>query len=262
MVKLLIFLLLNSLNIFSQSQIINKKFDWKIYKTEHFDIYFYEDSKELVNYAAFVLEKAYEKGKNEYNPLLNKRIPFFLFASINDMQQNSITEIDDGTGGLTEPYKDRFMVYSDGSKRWLRNVIFHEFGHEIQFSILIDSWWESPKILKTILYPLWAMEGMSENMTQDWDISIEDMYVRDSVIDNKLIPLIKLFGFGHLKPHQTTLAYKISSKAMRFLSQEYGKDKPSIFFHYYKNSYDINSVLDKTIGLNLDSFEIKFRRWL
>ena len=244
------------------SQVIIKNFDWKIYKTKHFDIYYYSDSKSLIPYASHYLELAYEKAKKEYNPFIDKRIPFFLFASANDMKQNSITPVGDGTGGLTEPYKDRFMVYNDGSKKWLRDVIFHEFGHEAQFSILIDGWWESPRILKTIIYPLWMLEGMSENMTEEWDIAMEDMYVRDYLINQKMPLLSKLFGFSHLKPHQVTLAYKTGAKAIRFIREEYGKDKPSIILHLYRDLYDIDSVLKRSIGLTLDEFDSKFREYL
>jgi len=261
MIKLLL-ISLYSLSLFSESQIIIKKFDWKIYKTRHFDIYFYDDSKMLVDYASKVIELAYDKASKELNPKLDKRIPFFLFASENDMKQNSITEVGDGTGGLTEPYKDRLMVYNDGSKRWLRDVIFHEFGHEAQFSVLVDGWWESPRILKTIIYPMWMMEGMAENMTSDWDLSMEDLYVRDYFIDNKLPPLEKLYGFGHLKPHQTTLGYKTGSAAMRFLFLEYGKDKPSLMLYYFRDAYDINYVFKKLIGTDLDGFDKRFRKYL
>ncbi|NLH39335.1 MAG: hypothetical protein GX445_04645 [Elusimicrobia bacterium] len=249
-------------NLFSQSQVIIKKFDWKIYKTEHFDVYYYKDSERLVPYASEVLEAAYDKAKRDIAPELDRRIPFFLFASQNDMEQNSIVDVGDGTGGLTEPYKNRFMVYGDGSKKWLREVIFHEFGHEAEFSILIDGWWKSPQIVKTVIYPLWMMEGISENMTGEWDIAMEDMFLRDAVLDNNLIPLLKLFGFGHLKPHQMTLAYKTGSKAMRFLSDEYGSDKPALMLYHYRDSYDIDTVLKKLINIDLNEFNKKFNYYL
>lgn len=260
MIKILLFFIYQ--NIFSQTQLITKDFDWKIYKTSHFDIYHTTDSEIWLGYLEKVLEGAYEKGKREYNPNLNKRIPFFFYPASKYFQQNSISEVGEGTGGFTEPYKDRFLVYSDGSKRWLRDVIYHEFGHEIQFSILVDGKWESPKILKTVLYPLWMLEGLSENMTDDWDIAIEDMYVRDYFIDGKLPSLEKLFGFGHLKPHQITLGYKIGSKAIRFLKEEYGYDKPGLMLYYWKDSYDINTVLKKLLGINIYEFESKFIEYL
>ncbi len=246
----------------AQTQLITRDFDWKISKTENFDIYHYSGAEGWLGYLKKILQQAYDKGKKEYNPQLDKRIPFFFFTAPKYFQQNSINDVGEGTGGFTEPYKDRFVVYSDGSKRWLRYVIYHEFGHEIQFSVLIDGWWETPKILKTFVYPLWMLEGLSENMTDDWDIAMEDMYVRDYFLDGRLPPLEKLFGFSHLKPHQITLAYKTGAKAIRFLKEEYGYDKPGLMLYYWQQSYDINTVLKKLIGSDLNQFNEKFKDYL
>lgn len=252
--------LLNAL-IFAENQVIVKNIDWKITSTENFDIYYYRDSEPLLPYASVVLEKAYKNAIHDLNPNLQKRIPFFLFASINDMEQNTIAQVSDGIGGLTEPLKDRFMVWSDGSKSWLEDVIFHEFAHEAQFSVMIDGFWKSARILKTYVYPLWMMEGIAEYNTQDRDIAMEELYVRDAALDKKLISLEKLHGFSYLKPHQTTLAYKTSSAAIRFLASEYGKDKPALMMYYYRNRYDINSVLQPLIGLDIKKFDEKFKKY-
>jgi len=262
----LIFLLINffiiSLHSREENQVINKKFDWKIYSTKNFDIYYYEDSKPFLEYSAYVLERARIEESLYLNPNFNKRIPFFLFASINDMEQNSITPVGDGIGGLTEPYKDRFMVWSDGSKDWLKDVIYHEFAHEQQFSVLIDGFWKSARILKTYIYPLWMMEGISEYATGDNDIAIEEMYVRDSVISGNPLSLLHLQQFGHLKPHQMTLAYKTGDQAIRFLAEEYGQDKPALMMQIYRNKYDINSVLQQLIGIDIFTFDRKFKEYL
>ncbi|MGC9071041.1 MAG: hypothetical protein ACP5IO_07030 [Elusimicrobiales bacterium] len=255
-------LLLLSFYLNSQTQLITKDFDWRIKETKHFDIYHYPGCEKWLGYLEKILEEAYEKGKKDYNPLLDKRIPFFFFTASKYFQQNSINEVGEGTGGFTEPFKDRFLVYSDGSKRWLRYVIHHEFGHEIQFSILVDGGWETPKIIKTFVYPLWMLEGLSENMTDEWDIAVEDMYVRDYFVDGKLPPLEKLFGFSHLKPHQMTLAYKTGAKAIRFLKEEYGYDKAGLMLYYWQDSYDINTVFKKLIGSDLKEFDEKFRDYL
>ncbi|MCX7641387.1 MAG: hypothetical protein N2Z20_01985, partial [Elusimicrobiales bacterium] len=253
---------MNFERLFSQTQLITRDYNWKIYSTRHFDIYHTTESTRWLGYLEKYLENAYEKGKREYNPNLSKRIPFFFYSASKYFQQNTIIEVGEGTGGFTEPYKDRFVVYSDGSKRWLKYVIYHEFGHEIQFSILVDGWWESPKILKTIFYPMWMMEGLSENMTDDWDIALEDMYVRDYFLDGKLPSLDKLFGFGHLKPHQVTLGYKTGAKAIRFLKEEYGYDKPGLMLYLWRDSYDINTVLQKLIGIDIYKFDSKFKEYL
>ncbi|OGS07763.1 MAG: hypothetical protein A2270_05000 [Elusimicrobia bacterium RIFOXYA12_FULL_51_18] len=245
-----------------ENHVIVRDFKWGIYATTHFDIHYYDDSKAWVPYAARILEKDYKEESADLNPALTKRIPFFLYASINDMEQSNIADVGDGVGGLTEPYKDRFMAWSDGSKGWLNNVITHEFAHEVEFSVLIDGFWKSARILKTFVYPLWMMEGIAEYETGDADLALENMYVRDAALSpGGLIPLTRLSQFAHLKPHQITLAYKTGAQAIRFLARQYGKDKPARMLELFKTRYEASSVLMPLIGLDLIGFDKKFREY-
>ena len=82
-----------------ENHVIVKDFNWAVYATEHFDIHYYDDSKAWLPYAAGVLEQAYKEQAATLNPALAKRIPFFLYASINHMQQNNIAHVGDGVGG-------------------------------------------------------------------------------------------------------------------------------------------------------------------
>lgn len=245
----------------AQNRVIVEDFKWKVYATEHFDIHYYDGSAPWLPYASGVLEDAYKRESADLNPSLSKRIPFFLYASINDMQQTPITEVSDGIGGLTEPFKDRFMVWSDGSKGWLKDVIEHEFAHEVQFSILIDGFWKSARILKTYIYPLWMMEGIAEYETGLADYALEKMYVRDAALSGGLIPLSRLNQFAHLKPHQTTLAYKTGAQAVRFLAEQYGADKPRRMLELFRTRYEAGSVLNPLIGTDLQGFEKKFAEY-
>ncbi len=245
-----------------ENKVIVKDFAWKIFATEHFDIHYYPASEPLVAYASGVLEAAYRREAADLNPELAKRIPFFLYATQNDMQQSGIADVSDGVGGLTEPFKDRFMVWSDGSRGWLKDVIEHEFAHEAQFSVLIDGFWKSARILKTYIYPLWMMEGIAEYETGLSDYAVEKLYVRDAVLSGGLIPLSRLNQFGHLKPHQVTLGYKTGAQAIRFLAEQYGADKPAKMLDLFRTRYEAGSVLLPLIGTDLDGFEAKFKEYL
>lgn len=153
------------------------------------------------------------------------------------------------------------MVWSDGSKGWLKDVMEHEFAHEVQFSVLIDGFWKSARILKTFIYPLWMIEGIAEYETGLEDYAIERMYVRDAALSGGLIPLSRLNQFGHLKPHQVTLAYKTGAQAIRFLASQYGPDKPRKMLELFRTRYDAGSVLLPLIGTDLQGFERKFAEY-
>jgi len=245
-----------------ENKVIVKDFEWKLYATEHFDVHYYPGSEPWLAYASGVLEEAYRRETADLNPGLTKRIPFFLYATGNDMQQSGVADVSDGVGGLTEPFKDRFMVWSDGSREWLKDVIAHEFAHEAQFSVLIDGFWKSARILKTYIYPLWMMEGIAEYETGLADYAVEKMYVRDAVLSGALIPLSRLNQFSHLKPHQVTLGYKTGAQAIRFLAEQYGPDKPRKMLELFRTRYEAGSVLSPLIGSDLQEFEKKFAEYL
>ncbi|MFH1618704.1 MAG: peptidase MA family metallohydrolase, partial [bacterium] len=234
----------------------------KVAATSHFDIHYYHDSARWVDYAAEVLEKAYSSVTVDLNEPFKGKRSFFLYATVNDMEQSNIADIGDGVGGVTEMFKDRFMVYADGSKAWLENVITHEFTHEVQFSILLQGFWKSARIIKTYVYPLWMMEGIAEYETGDMDAEIENLYVRDAATSGGLISLVNLHNFAHLKPHQITMAYKEGGAAIRFLASEYGRDKVEKILRLFKSRYEVNSVLNTMIGMDIFSFDRKFREYM
>lgn len=236
-----------------------RSFDWKIVSTEHFDIHYYEDAEPLVPYAMEYVEKSYQKFIRFYNiPSPKERVPFFLFAKHNEFEQTNIVDIGEGTGGVTEAFKNRLSVFNNGSKLWLEYVITHEMGHIIQFYILYGGFWKSVRLLKSFFYPLWMMEGLAEYGTGDIDKTERDMYIRDAATSAGLIPLQHLHNFSHLKPHQVTLAYKEAEMAIRFLADEYGIDKVKKILQTFKRRFDPHSVLSELIGMDLFRFNKKF----
>ncbi len=247
---------------FGQNKVVLKDFDWKVSRTEHFDVYYYDGSAGWAPAAAQYLEKAYAIGRDRLGGAPTERRSFFLYANVNDMEQSNIVEVGDGTGGVTEPYKNRFMAYNDGTHRWLEDVITHEYGHIVEFWILTEGFWRSARILKTVFYPTWMMEGVSEYLTGSLDDTIEEVYLRDAATSGGLIPLPRLEALGHLKPHQVTLGYKEGSAAIRFLADEYGADKLKLFLEAFKTRFEVNSVLSEVIGIDLFAFDAKFREYL
>lgn len=246
---------------FGENQVIRKDFDWKVASTEHFDIHYYDGSAAVVPWAAEFLEGAYARQSKALDTTYRERRPFFLYGSINDFQQSNIAAVGDGTGGVTEAFKNRFMVYNDGSRWWLDAVITHEHAHIMEFNILMEGFWKTARILKSFLYPLWLMEGIAEHSTGHTDEPHENMYLRDAATSGGLLSLVKMHHFGHLKPHQVTLAYKQGAEAMEFIEGEFGKDKVGKMLKLFESRFEVSSVLGDLLGLDIFGFDRKFREY-
>ncbi len=246
---------------FGRNQVVRRDFDWKVVSTEHFDIHYYAQSESLVPFAAKTLERSYARLSRGLSTGFDRRRPFFLYASLNDMQQSSIVDTGDGTGGVTEAFKDRFMVFNDGSRRWLDTVITHELTHVFQYHVLVSGWWKSARILKTIVYPLWMMEGMAEFFTAGLDDAPGEILIRDAATSEGLIPLWKLEHFSHLKPHQVRLAYEMGSAVLDFIEEQYGEGKVEALLKLFESRFDSSSVLGELTGLDIFGLDRKWREY-
>lgn len=246
---------------FGQNQVRLRSFDWKAEETAHFRIHTYAGSEATLPFAAQVLERSYGRISGALGLSWTEKKPFFLYAGVNDMQQSNIVEVGDGTGGVTEAFKDRFMVFNDGSRQWLDTVTTHELAHVFQYHLLVSGWWRSGRILKTIVYPLWMMEGMAEFFSWGLDDTSGEALVRDAASSDGLIPLWKLEHFSHLKPHQVRLAYESGEKALEFMEREFGAGSVARMLKLFESRFETSAVLSEMTGLDVFAFDKKWREY-
>ncbi|MBI2069396.1 MAG: PD40 domain-containing protein [Elusimicrobia bacterium] len=249
---------------FGKNRLLTRKYPYKIWETDHFKIHYYEENPLLLEECARYLEAAYADVTDLLDAKPNKKLPFFLYTNHNEFEQTRIVNIGEGTGGVTEAFKDRLLIFNNGSMAWLKHVIFHEFTHEVQFAILNEGFWKSARLLKSILYPLWLMEGSAEYASGNIDTATDLMYARDAATSqtSPAFSVRDLHNFNHLKPNQVTKAYKQGGTMMEFIVEEYGRDKLGKLFKSYRERFDAASVLIDVLGLDDERFDRNFREWL
>jgi len=246
---------------FGKNKLHTHNMEWHILETEHFEIYYYPEEEELAREVCQHAEAAYQHGTRllRYKP--REKTPLFIYRNQIDFQQTNILPhvIGAGTGGFTEAFKNRIALPAPPSPRTLREVIFHEFLHALQFNILYGEGIRSFRVYKGYLIPLWIMEGLAEYAAQNWD-SHADMIVRDAVLHDRLLPLTSMEGFNHLD--DIYLAYKESQLAVQYLADRFGEEKLAAIFKKFKIGFSISQILRETIGLGLQDFNREFLYWV
>lgn len=249
--------------LFGYNKVIIRTFDWRIRQTSHFDVHYYDKAGEnLLPYAEKYLERAFDRVTSYLPANPAERMPFFLYNTHNEFEQTNITDIGEGTGGVTEAFKNRLVLSHGGSMRELEYLITHESTHEIEFDYLFSGFWKSVRLLKFIFYPNWLMEGLAEYSTGDIDATTREMYLRDASTCGQLLPLSQLHSFNHVLPHKVTLGYKESNAFMKYLAEEYGEDKLPRLLESYRNNFDADSVLYDVIGTDLSQLNKRFREYM
>jgi hypothetical protein len=242
---------------FGQNKVQYTQFDWHVLKTDHFDIYYYPEMKDLAERGAYLAEESYRVLQDRFNHNVQNRIPLIFYSSHIHFEQTNISPefIPEGIGGFFEFLKGRVVIPYDGSMWDFRHVIRHELVHVFMHSkinrVLLDH-----RQAQERLPPLWFVEGLAEFWSMDWDDQAE-MVMRDAVMSDYIVPLSdmdRIFG--------TFLMYKEGQNLLKFLAQRYGDEKILLLMENFWKSNSFNEVFRATIGKGYKEFDEDWLYWL
>jgi len=238
---------------FGQNKIQHHNLDWKVTETMHCRIYYYQGMDDLAYFAAEVCEDAYKSLSEHYTYEFTKKIPILIYKSPNDFSETNITLelLSESVGGFTEFLKGRVVCPFNGSYEDFRHVLHHELTHAFQFDILYGG---TNLFFKGYLMdiPLWFTEGMAEWESRGWDNNA-DMYIRDLLYSEKLIPLTELGNWGGY------IIYKEGQSVFHFIAEKYGEEKIGELFFDIKSTGSLAKAIEKCLRVDFRTFN---EQWL
>jgi WD40 repeat protein len=179
----------SSAQYFGQNKVQYKSFDFEILKTEHFDIYFYDQEREAAEISARLAERWYARLSKILNHELVGRQPLILYASHPDFEQTNVISggIGEGTGGVTEGLRRRIVLPLGGPLAETDHVIGHELVHAFQYNIATGQTQTGAAVTSgTERLPLWFIEGMAEYLSIGPEDPHTAMWMRDAVATDRL----------------------------------------------------------------------------
>lgn len=193
-VALAVFLLLGAAaqpltaQYFGKNKVQYNHFDFKVIKTEHFDVYYYPEMQAAAQQAARMAERWYKRLSQLLEHDLRGRQPLILYANSPHFQQTTAISgaIGEGTGGVTEMFKRRIVLPMGPSLAASDHVIGHELVHAFQIDMTSAGASTLANAAPTALrLPLWMIEGMAEYMSIGHDDAHTAMWMRDAVRKQK-----------------------------------------------------------------------------
>ena len=168
---------------YGKNKVQYSKFDWNIYRTEHFKIFHYIDNPDILKYIVEMCESAYVKISQDVKHSLSSEVPLIHYKTYTDFEQTNLLPASEGILGVSEPTLYRVIIYGDMPLDDIQTLIEHELSHIFEFDILFGS---PGGALYSIAYPPgWVMEGWCEYNTRTWDpwslLSVRDAALTDRI---------------------------------------------------------------------------------
>jgi hypothetical protein len=239
---------------FGRNKVQYTKFDWKVMRTEHFEIYFYEGMDSLARQGAYLAERSYGILQQRFDLSILHKIPLILYSTHLHFEQTNTTPgfISEGVGGFFEFLKGRVVIPYDGSSHDFQHVIQHELVHVFMTS-KIGRVTKDHRQNTDLSPPLWFTEGLAEYWSTTWDTQAE-MVLRDAVLNNYVVPLSdmdRIYG--------SFLMYKEGQAILDFITTKYGKEKILLLMENFWKEKSFEGDFRITLGKDYKEFD---KEWL
>jgi Tol biopolymer transport system component len=226
---------------FGQNKVRYKKLDFKVYKTPHFEIYYYLKNDSMIRRFAQESELWYTLHQQVFRDTFKKPNPIILYANHPDFQQTTAIdgEIDVGTGGVTEGLKNRVVMPVMETNQTTRHVIGHELVHAFQYHALLGR--DSSNFENINNLPLWMIEGMAEYLSLGKNDSYTAMWMRDAYLNHD-IPTVK-----DLTQSNKYFPYRYGEAFWSFIGSTYGD---TVIVPFFKNTarFGLQYGIRRTFG--------------
>jgi len=242
---------------FGQNKVRYQHFDFQVLRTEHFDVYYYPETQEIVPEAARMAERWYARLSKALQHDLSRRQPLVLYASHPAFEQTNAIygDLGEGVGGVTEALKRRIIVPLAGPLAETDHVIGHELVHAFQYDIVGQGRSQTMGIMTASHLPLWFMEGMAEYLTLGADDPHTAMWMRDAAQTRKLP------NYGRLEDSRY-FPYRFGQSLWAYLTGRFGEDVLARVLKAAGRSGDVRQALQGTLGVPADSVIMGWHRAL
>ena len=238
---------------FGKNLVHHTKFEWLIYKTDHFESYYYPALEQHLQRVASYAENAYQHISAELKHDLPDRVPLILFKTQSEFMTNNIAAgLPEGVLAFAEPERNRMVLPIDEPPDQLYRLITHELTHVFEFHMI-------PRGVMGASLPLWVDEGLANYMAGYWNV-LDLMQVRDAALSDN-VPRMSEF---ETQPLSGRLPYSLGHATFEFIESRWGKDGLRQFIFSLRKSVigGGEGAYEEALRVSAEEFDEMFDRYL
>jgi len=237
---------------FGRNAVQYQTFHFKILRTQHFDVYFYEAEADAAAQAARMAERWYTRISTVLRHQLSSRQPLILYADHPAYNQTNIAQVE-GSEGVTESLKRRILLPLGASPFETDHVIGHELTHAFQYDITGVARGNTASAFNRV--PLWFIEGMAEYVSLGNVDPNTTMWMRDAVRTGRLPKFRDL-------ENPRYFPYRWGQSFWAYLGGTYGDDIVGALLRAAGRSGNVQAALEQMTHRPADSLIADWHRAL
>ncbi|MHA6246810.1 TolB family protein [Pontibacter sp. CAU 1760] len=172
---------------FGKSRIQYKEFDWKLYSTQNFNVYFYKGGQETAQNAAEYAEKELRRITSLIGYYPYSKVTLVLYNSPTDLLQSNIGLNNDQyqTGGETLFMKNKIEMAYQGTQTEFKRDLSYQLTQLLMNDMMYGgSLKEALQSSYLLRLPQWFISGVAAYTAEGWSVRM-DNFVRDMLLEQQ-----------------------------------------------------------------------------
>ncbi len=238
---------------FGRNKVQYESFDFRIYRSQHFDVHFYSEFAAPAADATRMLERWYGRLSVALDHTFDRN-PIVLYANHPDFQQTNVIggELSQGTGGVTESNRTRVVLPLTGVYADNDHVLGHELVHVFQYDIAGSK--EGGGLPNMSRIPLWAVEGLAEYLSIGRQDAHTAMWLRDAIL-RKDIPTIR-----DLAGNPKYFPYRYGQGVWAYIGGRWNDARVADLYRAAAATGELEGSIIEILGMSSDSLSAQWHR--
>ena len=238
---------------FGKNKVNYDKFAWRVYKSPHFQVYYYPEFEQHLGRLVSYLESGYQHVASELKHEIQFSIPVVFYKTHSEFEETNLFPdfVPEGVQAFTESVRNRMVIPVDGPPDRLQGLITHELTHVFEFDLI-------PRGIVSRGLPLWVDEGLADYLRGEWD-SHDLMTVRDAALNDQIPRMSKLEQAGGRTD------YNLGHATFDFMAARFGKEGIRQFIYTLRKSIistSENSIYQQAFRMTPKEFDEAFEKWI
>jgi WD40 repeat protein len=242
---------------YGKNKVAYDNFGWRVYKSPHFEVYYYPEFEQHLARVVSYLESSYQKVSAALKHELESPVPVIFYKTHSEFEQTNLypTFVPEGVAAFAEPVRGRMVLPIDEPPDKLQGLITHELTHVFEFDII-------PRNLVQRTVPLWVDEGLADYMRETWD-PLDLMSIRDAAITDQIPRMSREEDFAYVS--NPRLVYNLGHAVFEFIEARYGKEGIRQFLYTFRKNIvggGLEDIYAQAFRIRPEEFDEAFDKWL